>query len=89
MFFAERKNRRSPKEPGTPAFHLRTGRIRNRKKGAEKVEMKNMPAKSPCFGCQKRVLNCHSVCKDYLQFQEARKQDVYKRQNYDRMEMLK
>ncbi len=44
------------------------------------MEMKNMPAKSPCFGCQKRVLNCHSVCKDYLQFQEARKQYLLQRQ---------
>lgn len=25
----------------------------------------------PCYGCEKRTINCHSTCEDYIAFSKA------------------
>ena len=45
-----------------------------------------MKPKSPCLGCEDRVLYCHSNCEKYIEFKEAlmkRSNDIYKAKEID------
>lgn len=37
--------------------------------GFRKFEL--TPLKAPCRGCNKRYMNCHSECEDYIKFDKA------------------
>lgn len=39
--------------------------------------------KSPCMGCENRVLGCHSTCDLYLQFDAKRKELLAKKREYN------
>lgn len=30
--------------------------------------------KSPCMGCEKRTINCHGNCSEYIKYQQDRKE---------------
>lgn len=38
--------------------------------------------KSPCNGCEYRVLGCHSTCAAYIKYNRNRKEELKKRDNW-------
>lgn len=44
--------------------------------------------KDACYGCEKRVVGCHSSCADYLAYRKAltdKKCKIYKERNQEKM----
>lgn len=48
--------------------------------------MKNL---SPCFDCKKRVIGCHSGCKDYISWNYARIDEKVRARNAKQLEQMR